>query len=96
VIEGLALIGKKYPEMRGQIIATLTSHLRHYDSNNDGINAWLIDGLLTLRAKKALPTIAAAFAAETVDEMFFDWGYVQKQLQLPADTQPGDFLENSD
>lgn len=92
VIEGLARIGKKYPEMRRQIVATLTSHLQHYERNADGINAWLIDDLLTLRAKKALPVIAAAFAAEAVDEMFFGWDRVQQEFQLAADSQPGDFL----
>jgi hypothetical protein len=91
-IVSMARVAKKYPEVRNHCIQTLMKHLANYLENDDGFNGWLIDALLELRVRKALPFIAAALDQESVDEWIVNWDVVKRTFQLPQDAQPADFV----
>jgi hypothetical protein len=87
----MARVAKKYPEVRSPCIQALMKHLANYLENDDGFNGWLIDSLLELQVRKALPLIAAALDQESVDEWIVDWDTVKETFQLPPHALPADF-----
>jgi hypothetical protein len=93
VVEAMVRLGRKYPEARSRVIATLQRHLANYLENDDGFNGWVIDALLTLRARQALPLMAAALATESVDEMIVNWENICKAFALPPTSDPADFAQ---
>jgi hypothetical protein len=98
VLEGLGRLGRKYPEVRRRVIQILIHHLADYLENDDGFNGWLIDELVQLRARQALPLIAAAFVQNedeglVVDEMVVDWEDVCKAFGLPPTAEPSEFVQ---
>jgi hypothetical protein len=93
VVEAMVRLGRKYPEARSRVIAILQRHLANYLENDDGFNGWLIDGLMTLRARQALPLMAAALVTESVDEMIVNWDHICKAFALPPTSDPADFAQ---
>jgi hypothetical protein len=90
VTESVERIGKKYLEARPQCQALLTRYLERFADNDEGFNGCLIQSLLELRARRALPTIAAAFEAAQVDNWLVDWEDVQQTFRLAPGTRPQD------
>jgi len=90
LVNAVARISKKFPETRHQGIALCTRYLENATLQDSSTNGTLVESLLELRAKKALPLIAAAFAHDLVDEMFVSWETVLETFQLPADLNPED------
>ncbi|MGE0479515.1 MAG: hypothetical protein AB7Q17_03480 [Phycisphaerae bacterium] len=64
----LAQVAERHAEVRGEVVAVLTTALAAFDSNPVDVNAFLIDNLLTLRAVESAETIERAYAAGRVDE----------------------------
>jgi len=88
--EALAEIGKVHPDVRDECVTILTDQLRHFETQDDELNAFLVSDLLELRAVESAPVIEAAFAADRVDlSVCGDWEDVQVELGLlPARLTP--------
>jgi len=66
-IECLEQIAKEHPASRDDCVARLVSQLKNCAANDEAVNGFLIASLAELRAKEAIETIRAAFAADAVD-----------------------------
>lgn len=63
----------------------ITDQLRRYDTQDPELNAFLVSGLLDLRAVESAPVIEEAFAVDRVDiAINGDWEDVQVELGLLA------------
>jgi hypothetical protein len=68
-IEGLYLITEKHPELKEKVVEVLVKHLQNYKKHDEGINGFLISGLLKNEAALTnIDLIRAAFAAGKVDK----------------------------
>ncbi len=86
--EALREIGEQYPETRAACAAALTRRLEDFENNDEGVNAFLISGLVELEARDALPLIERAFASGRVDEMVRgDWEDIQIELGLKTERE---------
>lgn len=92
-VESLQRIGRRYIEARGQCTAILLSHLMDYAKNDEGFNGCIINALLELRTREALPLIAAVYKADRVDPFYVDWEDVRKTYRLPPAVGPEDISE---
>ncbi len=93
VVEGLALLGQKHIEARQTVSDDFTQRLARHADNDERYNAFLVLGLERLRAKNALPIIAAAYADETVDETVENWRGVSRAFRLPPGSTPEEFIK---
>ena len=66
--ESLGQLGVKHPELRDQCVKLLVEQLLLYESNDRTLNGFLMNSLLDLKAREAIPAITEAFEAEAVDE----------------------------
>jgi hypothetical protein len=84
---GLAEIAKNYPELRHEVVADLSAllgplHFRDLEDDAE-LNGFIVNDLLDLKAKEAVPAIEQAFAADRVDETIVgDWSDVAEDLGL--------------
>ncbi len=86
----LAEIAQHDPDARGDCVTVLTEQLRHFEEQDDDVNAFLICDLLDLDAVESAAVIEEAFAAHRVDlSINGDWEDVQVELGiLPARVTP--------
>lgn len=92
VVGAIGQIGKKFPEARQRVIDILLRRLRLAEQQDEGVLGFIVDALVDLKAKSALPAIAEVFVAETLDEMVINWQLVQKNFGLASTARPKDFL----
>lgn len=79
----LAEIGRLHPEARERCIRGITAVLENYESNDEGLNGFLIGDLVKLNAVEEIDLIRRAFAADAVDESIYgDVEDVQIRLGL--------------
>jgi hypothetical protein len=82
-IRGLAEMSKKFAETRAPALAVLSRQLEAAAGQSPELNAFLVDGLLDLKAVEAAATIESAYAAGLVDEMVCGgWEEVRYELGL--------------
>lgn len=93
VVDSIQRIGHRYIEVRSRCSAMLLSRLMDYATNDEGFNGSLVHALLDLRAREALPLIAAAFKAHCIDEFLVDWEDVCQTYKLPLAMRPTDIYE---
>ena len=93
IIEGLLKVGQTYPEARRPLVEDLTRRIEHYTNNDRDYNGFVINALGQLRAKNALPTIAAAYTNDAVNTFCGNWDGVVEAFQLPASARPADYLQ---
>lgn len=94
-LESLGLIAKKYIEARTHCINLFIRLLESFKENDEDFNGFLVSELLDLRAKKALPIIAAAFDADAVSSLIVRWDSVQRDLGVPGHHGPRDVLRQT-
>lgn len=83
VAEGIEQIAKRFPEARDLCVAAIIRRLERFQTNDEFLNAILIDGLTELRATEALTLIERAFKADKVDEFVRgDWEDIQIEFGL--------------
>ncbi|MDB9525125.1 DUF1186 domain-containing protein [Oscillatoria sp. CS-180] len=81
--ESLKHIGQEYPEERDRCVTYLTNTLENHQDNDPSLNGSLTWSLIDLKAVESAGVIEAAYAAESVDEMFAgSWPNVQVELGL--------------
>ncbi len=81
--EALGQIAQKNPEHRQTVVDVLTEQLARPDQDDGGINGFLIDKLIDLKAKESAAAIKAAFYARRVDPTIVgDWYAVRDDLGL--------------
>ena len=66
---GLVEIAKTHPEVRSEVISTISKQLESFDEQEPELNGSLIADLGHLKAVETLPLIERAFNADAVDEM---------------------------
>lgn len=84
----LAEIGKIHPEARDRCINGIVVVLEKYETNDEGLNGFLIGDLIDLDAVEQIDLIKKAFASERVDEFIngdvedvqIDMGLLEKRL----------------
>jgi hypothetical protein len=73
-VESLTAIAAAHPETRDECVGRLRAQLELFADQPPGLNAFLVSGLLGLRAVEAAALMEQAFAADKVDEAIFgDW-----------------------
>lgn len=77
----LAEIGKAHPESRERCIRAIADVLEKYESNDEGLNGFLIGDLVDLKAVEQMDLIRRAFEAGAVDE-FIQGDVEDVQIQL--------------
>ena len=84
----LSEIGNRHPEARDGCVTALTRGLENYPSQHPGLNGFLINSLIDLRAVEAASLMERAFAADSVDvSIMGDWEDVQIELGLLDERQ---------
>jgi len=84
-ISSIERIGKTGPGARGEALAILEEQLERFEENESDVNAFLVEALVELEAKEAVPLIERAFAEGYVDPMVMgDWEDVQVELGLKS------------
>ncbi len=84
-ITSIEMIGKRWPEARGEALAILEERLERFEENEPDVNAFLVEALVELGAKEAAPLIERAFAEGYVDPLVMgDWEDVQVELGLKS------------
>jgi len=77
-VDSLGAIGKEHPEARDACVAALTGILEDFEDNDRSVNAFIISGLLDLKAVQTAQLMERAFAADAVDlSVVGDWEEVQ-------------------
>ncbi len=83
IASSLSQMGKVHPETRDECVEILASELEAFETNDEGLNAFLIYELTQLKAVEHVDLIGKAFASDTVDEMVMgDFEDVQIELGL--------------
>jgi tetratricopeptide (TPR) repeat protein len=88
---GLEQIGKFHPELRVEVVEALAARLAAAETQtpeDEGLNGFIIDSLLELKAAEALPAIRQAFDEDRVDTTIVDFGSVQREFDLPGAPPP--------
>lgn len=76
-------IGRRHPELRDRCVEVLTRQLERWAEQAEGLNGFLVDALVELRAVEAAPLMQAAFEAGLADPSIRgDWEDVQIDLGL--------------
>jgi len=95
VVEGIKLIGQQYHDAQPACVDLLWRQLEGYRDNGDGLNGWLVEGLVKFQVVEAAPLIEAVYAEGIIDEMCAGtWAKVQVDLGLKqeSDFEPEDFI----
>ncbi len=84
---GIRRIGEQYPDSQPACIELLQKQLKAYRTNGDGLNSWLVAGLVTFKALDAVPLIEEVYAKGDIDEMCAGtWPRVQVDLGLKQES----------
>jgi HEAT repeat protein len=79
----LSEIGCAYPESRSECIAVLTGMLEDAEHHPETVNAFVVYGLMDLKAVESAELIEKAFAADSVDEEIVgEWEDVRFKMGL--------------
>ena len=85
-INTLEALGKAQPELRDEVVATLSEVLGDLEGNSEFVLSSAMGSLVELKADEALPLIRRGFEQEKLDEFFRgDWAAVQKELGIEPD-----------
>ncbi len=83
LIGAFGKIVKTFPELRDRCVEVITRQLSNFKHHHRTVNGALIAELLDLKAVESVPVMAAAYAANKVDEMFVGpWAAAQIELGL--------------
>lgn len=86
VLEVLERLVERAPELRSQVVSSVSETLQPAETNTVVLNSTVIDVLVTLKAVEALPLIRHAFESGQVDETIHgDWKSVLKDLGQEPD-----------
>jgi hypothetical protein len=81
--EALADIARDFPESRGACVAIQTAQLERFAESDADLNAFLVYGLVRLKAVESAPVIERAYAAGAVAwSLLGDWEEAQIALGL--------------
>jgi len=86
--EALEKMALAYPELRNEVVATLTAQLETDEADNDGrdiLRGFLLQSLLELQAEESLPSIIRAFEESDIDPFMVAWSDVRHELGVPLD-----------
>lgn len=76
-------IAKRHPELRDRCVEVLMRQLEGWAEQSEGLNGFLVDYLVELRAVEAAPLMQAAFEAGLADASIRgDWEDIQIELGL--------------
>jgi HEAT repeat protein len=82
-VQALHEIATRHPELRDRCVEVLTRQLQGWAKQSEGLNGFLVDALVELRAVEAAPLMQAAFEAGLADPSIRgDWEDVQVDLGL--------------
>lgn len=85
-INTLEEIGKAHPELRDEVVGTLSDLLADLEGTPEFVLSSAMSTLVELKAVEALPLIRRAFEAEKLDEFFRgDWASIQRELGVEPD-----------
>jgi hypothetical protein len=91
-VASLEAIAKAHPDTRAVCINHLAQQLRRFSENHPGLNGFLINSLVELKAEETATLIEDAFSANRVDAFIVgNWDAVQAELGLKAPLPPKDF-----
>lgn len=91
VISALGEIARLYPELRDQIVATMTAQLDTDEPDStdlDTLRGFLIGELVELEAEESIPSIVRAFESTWIDPYLINWSDARQRLAIPADIAP--------
>jgi hypothetical protein len=77
----LAEVGRLHPQARERCMQGIAAVLEHHESNDEGLNGFLIGDLVKLNAVEEIALIRRAFAAQAVDE-FINGDVEEVEIQL--------------
>ncbi len=81
----LGFVGKRHPELRTECIGHLCRQLADFVAQSPGLNGFLVDALLELRAVEAAAVMEQAFESDKVDlDIAGDWDDVRIELGLAS------------
>jgi len=89
--EAMEKMALAYPELRNEIVATLTAQLETDETDNEDLDilrGFLVQSLLELRAEESLPSIIRAFEESDIDPYMVSWSDVRHDLDVPLDGAP--------
>ena len=66
-VEGIGHVAEYHPDQRDPCVAVLTRFLARFADQEGTFNAWLVWGLMDLKAVESIDSIRAAFNADKVD-----------------------------
>lgn len=97
-------IAKTAPELRERCIRGITAVLEKYETNDEGLNGFLINDLVELKAVEQIDLIKSAFEAESVDEFIngdvedvqIEMGLLQERLTPARPRRIGRFAPDLD
>lgn len=85
VIDSLAQLGLRHPELRDQVVTFLHQMLANYATQDPFHNACLVVNLTKLKAVEAAETIERAYADNCIDQWYADgWPYIKHELGVPG------------
>jgi len=88
-VESLVEVARYHPEARDPVVEILTRVIERAERQAPELNAFLVCGLLDLRAKEAAGALERAFAGGFVDECICgSWYDVWEQLELEGEPPP--------
>jgi hypothetical protein len=77
----LSNIAQRHPGTREPVVAYLSNQLARFAENDEALNAFIIDYLLSLKAVEAAEVIERTYAAGRVDESVIGtWDDVRREL----------------
>lgn len=100
----LAEIGNRYPEERERCIQGIAAVLERYESNDVGLNGFLIGDLVDVKAVEQIDLIKRAFEANAVDEFIngdvedvqIEMGLLEKRITPERPRRYGPLVPESD
>lgn len=100
----LAEIGNRHPEERERCIQGIASVLEEYETNDEGLNGFLIGDLIDVKAVEQIELIKKAFEANAVDEFIngdvedvqIEMGLLEKRLTPERPLRFGRFAPEPD
>jgi hypothetical protein len=100
----LTRIAKAAPELRERCVRGIAAVLEKYETNDEGLNGFLIGDLVDLKAVEQIDLIKRAFEAEAVDESIngdvedvqIDMGLLQERLTAARPWRIGRFAPDLD
>jgi len=88
---GIIKLAETYPEHQQACIDILHRQLKDFQNNEEGVNGWIVDGLVKFKVMDAVPLIEQVYKEGNIDDMCAgSWPHVQVRLGLKKES---DFSE---